>query len=143
MLIDKKALKVAADAVREKSLNFCASQDVARAAIEAYEAAKASEQPVDKSDLRHAMRFLRAMRPTVRDEAFMDFLLSRGAWGKGGNSAFMHVSPDEIIRAAFLCANERESSWQPIETASLDGRRLRLQCADGEYDGWYESEEFG
>lgn len=49
-----------------------------------------------------ALRILDHMRPGVDRAAWEDFLDSNGAWGKGGNSAFMHVSPDEIMRIAAL-----------------------------------------
>jgi hypothetical protein len=67
-----------------------------------------------------ALNLLNIMRPGITKDAWDDFLLSRGAWANGGNSAYMHVSPQEILRVALAFATERESGWVPVDDEEVE-----------------------
>lgn len=97
----------------------------------------ATEQPDEQPDIGMAISLLQVMRPGVRADAFRDFLLSRGAWGKGGNSAYMHVGPDEIMRLCASCTLKRESgvpSGDKLETYYKGGFHNGYQAAKQGFD---------
>lgn len=94
-MIDEKALD---EAFNKTPMHVCANKRSFRKIIEAYEAAKASRQPYEKT-------INQALRAIFFQEKGITYCV---------NEAMKYLQP-------YLNAPKRESGWQPIETAPRDG----------------------